>query len=577
MGSSSSSLTKPNPNPSPNPNPNAQGAISTIISKPDIIGLVSFFDFLCAVISRIAYTDAPLPLFLLSGVFRIIPPKLLEHLSKIKTIDNQDEESIYDLTANPDGFPVRVYNGKKCIDFMAYVKEINILIENTLKSPFYKQETDPNIKIISVADSNYGDALVIGVKYLPNFIFVAFRGTYSTKTLASYTRPDSIIPIAIDAEGQTKLLKGIAKITFEIMHTIIDASKYIVSTFLNSSEVIPVFTGHSLGGAMATILDLEYCKRISAADLDSVLLPKSSICVSFGAPRALGKLASETLCKYAVDGLTIVHRYSNDGDPITSLPPPGLGFYHPCSSAEDKKSGNRKLVSRDCKSSIVVRPLPRSEYTKPINCSDVEPSSLTKAVNAAPNIADHTTYSYVSFIKAADISHLFVGSALTWSTTEIGRVQKDDAMYGIKAGDSELRIVQMTGDGLSGLYTIQFVDLVNLREKQSVLHEDVKDTGKVFLDLVTGGDTQVEFKNGLPIAFKKSINDNGLEDEAVPQYIEDVKKAKGSSYANEGIVVVGGKRTKKSKRKSNKGKNKSKRNKRNKRNKKSKKQSKRRK
>ena len=224
-----------------------------------------------------------------------------------------------------------------------------------------------------------------------------------------------------------------------------------------------------------------------------------------------------------------------------------------------------------------MRPLPRSEYTKPINCSDVEPSSLTKAVNAAPNIADHTTYSYVSFIKAADISHLFVGSALTWSTTEIGRVQKDDAMYGIKAGDSELRIVQMTGDGLSGLYTIQFVDLVNLREKQSVLHEDVKDTGKVFLDLVTGGDTQVEFKNGLPIAFKKSINDNGLEDEAVPQYIEDVKKAKGSSYANEGIVVVGGKRTKKSKRKSNKGKNKSKRNKRNKRNKKSKKQSKRRK
>jgi hypothetical protein len=574
MGSSSSSLTNPNPN----PNPNAQGAISTIITKPDIIGLVSFFDFLCAVISRIAYTDAPLPLFLLSGVFRIIPPKLLEHLSKIKTIDNQNEESIYDLTANPDGFPVRVYNGKKCIDFMSYVKEINILIENTLKSPFYKQETDPNIKIISVADSNYGDALVIGVKYLPNFIFVAFRGTYSTKTMASYTRPDSVIPIAIDAEGQIKLLKGIAKITFEIMHTIIDASKYIVSTFLNSSEVIPVFTGHSLGGAMATILDLEYCKRISAADPGSVLLPKSSICVSFGAPRALGKLASETLCKYAVDGLTIVHRYSNDGDPITSLPPPGLGFYHPCSSAEDKKSGNRKLVSRDCKSSIVVRPLPRSEYTKPINCRDVEPSSLTKAMNAAPNIADHTTYSYVSFIKAADIAHLLIGSAVSWSTTEIGRVQKDDATYGIKAGDSELRIVQMTGNGLSGIYTIQFADLAKLREKQSVLHEDVKDTGKVFMDLVTGGETQVEFNNGLPIAFKKNINDNGLEDESNNQYIEDVKNAIGPSYAQEVEgVVVGGKRTKKrtkkSKRKSNKGKKKSKI----KRNKKSKKKTKRRK
>ena len=184
----------------------------------------------------------------------------------------------------------------------------------------------------------------------------------------------------------------------------------------------------------------------------------------------------------------------------------------------------------------------------------------------------------MKLLNVADIAHLLIGSAVSWSTTEIGRVQKDDATYGIKAGDSELRIVQMTGNGLSGIYTIQFADLAKLREKQSVLHEDVKDTGKVFMDLVTGGDTQVEFNNGLPIAFKKSINDNGLEDESNNQYIEDVKNAIGPSYAQEVEgVVVGGKRTKKrtkkSKRKSNKGKNKSKI----KRNKKSKKKTKRRK
>jgi hypothetical protein len=39
----------------------------------DLTGLASFFDFLCAVFSRIAYSEAPMPLFLLSGVFRILP------------------------------------------------------------------------------------------------------------------------------------------------------------------------------------------------------------------------------------------------------------------------------------------------------------------------------------------------------------------------------------------------------------------------------------------------------------------------------------------------------------------------
>jgi hypothetical protein len=37
----------------------------------DTVGLDNFFDFICAVFSRIAYTEDPMPLFLISGVYGI--------------------------------------------------------------------------------------------------------------------------------------------------------------------------------------------------------------------------------------------------------------------------------------------------------------------------------------------------------------------------------------------------------------------------------------------------------------------------------------------------------------------------
>ena len=536
----------------------------------DIIGIASFFDFLCAVFSRIAYTEDPMPLFLISGVFRIIPKPLLMPLSKITNISqlNQPEEMIFNLRTNPNKFPVREYNGKKYIDFMGYVKEINILIENTQNSQYYKKETDMNIKIISIGNSNYGDILIIGVKYLPNFIFTAYRGTYSVKTMGSYTRPDTIKPIKI--EGQKKLLKGIAKITFETIHTVMSAIEDIAITFLKRNNIIPVFTGHSLGGAMATVMDYEYCSKIAKTDSTIAnILVKTPVCISFGAPRVLGKETSEDLCRYIVNRQTVVHRYSNDGDPITSLPPPGLGFFHPCSTTNDKNAGYRKLVSRDCKSSTILRPLPRSEYTKAINCRDVEPSAFTKVMNAAPNIADHMTYLYVSFAKAADVTHLFFGSVV--NTTEVGRIQRDDPNSGIKAGDTELRIVQMIGNGSSGNYTIVFVDLVNLRKKNegSILAEDSKDSLPIFEELLKPNNNPVlvsfDNKTGLPLIFNKSTSDANVANVNNPRFKQMLANSQGSTYEAAAVelsplptaVIRGGKgRTSKTRNKRSKTRNK---------------------
>ena len=144
----------------------------------------------------------------------------------------------------------------------------------------------------------------------------------------------------------------IAKIEFEMLHSILAANNDIVTTFLKTTNVIPVFTGHSLGGALATLLDYEYCSIIEKRGAQAFpSLSSKPVCISFGSPRVLSKTTSEIFCGKIIKGLTLFHRYSNDGDPITSLPPPGFGFYHPCSSKNDKAKGYRKFVSRDCKSS----------------------------------------------------------------------------------------------------------------------------------------------------------------------------------------------------------------------------------
>lgn len=504
-------------------------------SQDGVVGIASFFDFLCAVFSRIAYTEDPMPLFLVSGVLRIIPQEIITVLATISdTKFKIDDDQLFNL--NQNSFKLREYkdsNGetKKAIDFMSYVKRINSLIEDTAKSPDYnKQETDANVQIISIADSNYGDVLVIGIKTLPNLIFCSFRGTYSLKTAASYSRPDSISPVLIDKTG-TKLLLGIGKIVFEISHTIIDAMEYISKNFLlvgEGQKPIPVFTGHSLGGAMGTIMCFAYCEKIRERE---TVLNKKSICISFGSPRALGEQSSNTLCGYVVSGEIIFHRFSNHGDPVTSLPPPGLGFFHPCSSSEDKKTGNRKLVSRDCKSSTTMRPLPISDYTISINCSD-------KTIFTIPKITDHMTYLYVSFVKAADVAHLFVGSALTFETTEIARVPETNVQEGVKAGDTELRIDTMTGNGSYGTYKVSFEDLVNLREKIGKLPEDIRDSITLFGFLESiQGNYELKFgEDGLPDKIPKKAYDSELAD-AIQKYrlLETSPETKDMPYINSAL------------------------------------------
>jgi hypothetical protein len=482
----------------------------------DMIGSACFMDFLCAIFSRIAYTEDPLPIYLVSGVFRIFPKELIITLSQITSITDLKDDTVLlqkaDTLYPKHTIPIRVSNKLRYVDFMPYVPSINELIENTDKSKYYEKETDPNIKIISIADSNYGDTLVICTKYVA-FMWLAFRGTYSTKTAQSYIQLSSLIPAEID-EG-TKLLKGIAKIEYEIIHTIFAAMKVLVKDFLPNKNVIPVITGHSLGGGLATIFGNEYCNLVAKYG-ESFVAPLNSkpICISFGSPRVLSKGTSERLCQHVVSDRILFHRFSNDADPVTSLPPPGIGFYHPCSSSNDKAKGNRALTSRDCKSPMTLIPL-KLNLNKPINCRTTESSLSGRVFGVGPSPLHHVSYLYVSFIQAADIVHLLAKSALTINTTEIGRVKATNSQFSLTQGDSEMRIVQMTGNGNTGIFTVGFVDLVTLRKTRGPLKEDSVMHETLFLKLLDNTKFKQEISfdaKGMPVSFPKSIKDDSLAD-----------------------------------------------------------------
>lgn len=67
--------------------------------------------------SRIAYTEDPMPLFLVSGVLQIIPPEIIAGLATISDVNFKIEDDVlFDLIANPNGFKLREYtesNGSK--------------------------------------------------------------------------------------------------------------------------------------------------------------------------------------------------------------------------------------------------------------------------------------------------------------------------------------------------------------------------------------------------------------------------------------------------------------------------------
>jgi hypothetical protein len=247
------------------------------------------------------------------------------------------------------------------------VNIINGDIAGSVSYPVPGQQTPPNtVKYISIGWSNYGEIYVVADKRMPNTLFLLFRGTYSAKTAALYSKPTSIVPLKVcnDAAGKPEqFLYGIFKTTSEMIHTTIEAMRYLATDFLGAVQPnsVKIFTtGHSLGGAMCTDFAYLWMGIKKTAPYNAApynVLADNIICVSLGAPRCMGSSVAEKFCKAASQKKILFLRITTNGDPVPALPPK-TGFQHPCS--EDDKM--RQQISQACAPQLTMRPTPNINY-----------------------------------------------------------------------------------------------------------------------------------------------------------------------------------------------------------------------
>ena len=107
-----------------------------------------------------------------------------------------------------------------------------------------------------------------------------------------------------------------------------------------------IFTGHSLGGAMSTILALD-------AVLDGYVTQtkRSPLLINFGSPRA----GNFYFAQNVLDRVPLIYRIVRKGDPVVSIPPCTLTLGKKCSNSLNLKkfvANARILLERNLKKSI---------------------------------------------------------------------------------------------------------------------------------------------------------------------------------------------------------------------------------
>jgi triacylglycerol lipase len=181
------------------------------------------------------------------------------------------------------------------------IKALNTLIEivgydaDDEKKKLEKNVKILNLKLIKTFSINGTEAILLEND---NYIFLGFRGTEAT----------SIKDIRSDVKATIKTCESGGKI-----HTGFDDAFSQVAVeiqqFLNQEEFKdkPLFiTGHSLGGALATVAAKKLSHRGGIAS-----------CYTFGSPR-VGNVDWSTGIK------TPIYRIVNAVDPVTMLPPSGV-------------------------------------------------------------------------------------------------------------------------------------------------------------------------------------------------------------------------------------------------------------
>lgn len=394
--------------------------ISNFSRKSERYGDIYFISFLGAVLSRLAYLNDNKFLTSYNSIMGpVIHPKILQAINNVNQNNLNsllDDQTLFGLNGWPNdtfrNYEYK-YKGRNYIDFIKLnmPQNVNIINGDIAGNVSYQvqgQQTQPNtVKYISIGWSNYGEIYVVADKRMPNTLFLLFRGTYSAKTAALYSKPTSIIPLTVcnDAAGQPeKFLYGIFKATSEMIHTTIEAMRYLATDFLGATQPnsVKIFTtGHSLGGAMCTDFAYLWMGVKKTAPYNATpynVLADNIICVSLGAPRCMGSSVAEKFCKAASQNKILFLRITTNGDPVPALPPK-TGFQHPCS--EDPNM--RQKISEACAPQLTMRPTPNINYDGNLDCLNY------KGRVYVPNLLSHTVYLDILYTKAVDIVNFLKG------------------------------------------------------------------------------------------------------------------------------------------------------------------------
>lgn len=478
--------------------------LSNVFRTADQYGDLHFISFLGTTLSRMAYQDDTH--FLQNYIAIMGPIILLPILKKINDVDPNnldallDDQKLFvdipsqsktptDLTKIP--IPFSTFQTKKYIDFLALniPQNINITIGETKGTVKFIIEGESahgtdSIKYISIGWSNYGEVYVVADKRTPNIIYIVFRGTYSAKTAALYSKPTSIIPYTVCKNGNDdSFLYGIFKTATELIHTILEATRYLAVEFLGATKEnsVKIFTaGHSLGGAMCSIFSYLWLGIAKTPPYNAApysILSKKIICISVGSPRCMSSKVADKFCAAVKAGDIVYLRITTRGDPVPGLPPK-TGFQHPCSTNEDM----RKQISEDCNAQLT--PISGKEsigYDKDLDCQNY------KTRTYIPNPLSHTIYLDISFLLGVDIGSFAAGVVNQIGTTkEVSRTPTGSTVCRVIMGET----ITSPGDFADdAIFKASFFDVSKARalpsgEGDAKVAEDVKMTKTAFDTLV---------------------------------------------------------------------------------------------
>ena len=417
---------------------------SNLSRKADKYGDLHFLSFYGAVLSRLAYLDDNR--FYQNYVTimgPIIHEKILTAINSVSSDNLQallDDQTLYGLTGGPDDIFSKYeykYEDKNFLDFVQLKMPQNINIvngESKAEKQFVVQGTSPadsTVRYISIGWSNYGEVYVVADKRMPNTILLIFRGTYSAKTASLYSKPTSIVPLTVCTNKQgekQQFLYGIFKVTAELIHTIIEATRFLAWDFLGARDpnsVKIITAGHSLGGAMCTdftYLWMSIKKTAPYTDAPYNVLADNIVCLSYGAPRCMSSDVAKKFCSLVEENKILYLRVTTRGDPVPGLPPK-TGFQHPCSQEKEM----RKKISEDCNNLLNIKSKEHVFYDKNLDCQNYKTRVYLPAMPA------HTFYLDILFMRALDIGKFLAGMGFS---KEVLRTDKGNTICRLILGEN---------------------------------------------------------------------------------------------------------------------------------------------